>query len=197
MANKNLFYSWLGELIEQPELVKECIKSWSIHLSDFKVTNMNRDYIKDNNIQSKYLDKVIELDLRAHVSDYLRFHSMFTYGGLYLDSDVMCYGDISDILVMDYYLGREGSRSSVPDNFEAAILYFKEPNNPKLKELLDAYDNLPLEEMTYKEIKLLTSPMMMRGMKFESTSESHNNLEHKFNNSWFDYDILFMDGGGR
>jgi mannosyltransferase OCH1-like enzyme len=193
----NLFYSWFSPEEDQPELVKKCIASWNKYLvpMGFKLINMNREYMRDNHLnENVYLNVCLSQNLFAHASDYLRFHAMYTFGGLYLDSDVECLGPIEDLLQLDVYIAREGNKSSIPDEPEAAILWFKNPNNIRLKYLLQAYDNLPIKEMTYKQIKLNTAPRMMLKSGMNVTSISHPNLVHRFNNTWFDYDVWNKDG---
>jgi hypothetical protein len=193
MENKVLYYSWFSDMDDRPELVKNCMETWGKYLPGFKVVNMNQEFIESNNIKSPYLDKALEYKMYSHAADYLRFWSMYNKGGLYLDSDVEILGDISDLFELSIYIGREGHKSSVPDNLEAAILYFRSPNNTILSNLLHKYDNLDLISMTYKEFKLNTAPRMMKSVGFEVTSISHPNLIHRFNNTWFDYDVWNKD----
>lgn len=188
MTKPYLFYSWFSDPDEMPELVRSCMASWNLLGERFNLINMNLDWIDLHDITSPYLTKVLNEKLWSHASDYLRFYSLYHFGGLYLDTDVEVVSLPYEELRDDIFIPKE----SKSDYVEAAILWFKDGGNDKLRKLLDLYDELLIDEMTYKEIKLLIAPEMMKRAGFKVTGVNRSFIHH-FNGHWIDTDIVIMD----
>ncbi len=101
MIPKRIFYVWIGG--NKPRGVEICIENWRRTLPDYEIVEVNEkstkwfdfDWEYQNNLWFK---TVYDLKLWAYVSDYMRVKTLYEHGGIYLDTDVTIYKDISNLL---------------------------------------------------------------------------------------------------
>lgn len=92
IVNYTAWICWMQGEENAPDLVRACIKSVRTHLTNFDVvilseSNIN-EYIKlPEHIMKKYHEGKIS---KTHFSDILRIAILCEYGGLWLDSTVLC-----------------------------------------------------------------------------------------------------------
>lgn len=133
MIPKIIHYCWLsGEAY--PEKIKYCIDSWKKLLPDyeFMLWDLNRFDINS----SIWVKEAFEVRKYAFAADYIRLYALYTYGGIYLDTDVEVLKSFNDLLDLPYFLGRENT----PHGIEAAILG-AEKEQQWVKDCLDYYEN--------------------------------------------------------
>ena len=85
MIPKIIHYCWFGRN-EKPESVLRCIKSWKLHLPDFKIIEWNEENFDINShqfVKEAYLAKKY-----GFIVDVLRMYALKEMGGIYLDTDV-------------------------------------------------------------------------------------------------------------
>lgn len=81
---------------EKPRIVEKCINSWKKHLPEFEIIEWNEKKFDINcNI---YTREAYEKGKYAFVSDYVRVHVLYYYGGIYLDTDVEVFKSFDDLL---------------------------------------------------------------------------------------------------
>ncbi len=132
MLPKIIHLCWLsGD--PYPEKIRKCIESWKKHLPDYEIMLWdtqrfpleNSDWVKEAYKAKKY----------AFAADYIRFYSLYHFGGIYLDSDVEVLKSFNDLLHLPYFVGAEKAGT-----IEAAIM-----GAPKgqdwIKICLDYYEN--------------------------------------------------------
>jgi hypothetical protein len=78
---------WDGE---PPKLVKKCIESWKKYNPDYEVILLNKEnvekYLPDTDLsKTKHVNDFVQ-----RYSDYTRVHILAKYGGIWLDSSVIC-----------------------------------------------------------------------------------------------------------
>ena len=115
MIPKIIHYCWLsGD--PYPEKIKYCIDSWKKFLPDyeFMLWDLNRFDI-NSSIQVK---EAFEVKKYAFAADYIRLYALYTYGGIYLDTDVEVLRSFDSLLDLKYFIGKENT----PHGIEAAIL---------------------------------------------------------------------------
>lgn len=92
-VSKNTIWTcWMEGIDKAPVIVKSCIESLKINMSDYKVIiideNNYTDYVDiPSVIIDKYTSGVIN---KAHFSDVLRIQLLTLYGGWWIDSTVLC-----------------------------------------------------------------------------------------------------------
>lgn len=104
MIPKIIHYCWFGPK-EIPELERKCIKTWSEFLPDYEIMFWNEENFDVNSV--KYVKEAYENKKYAFVSDYVRMHALYTYGGVYFDTDVEVIKDITPFLNDEAFIGFE------------------------------------------------------------------------------------------
>lgn len=128
MIPKIIHYCWIsGDAY--PDKIKKCIDSWKRILPDYKFVLW--DKTKSESINSKYVNGAILNHRYAFAADFIRFYALYTYGGIYLDSDVEVLKSFDDLLFLKYFIGKENSGN----DWEPAIMG-AEAGIPWMKDVL-------------------------------------------------------------
>jgi mannosyltransferase OCH1-like enzyme len=99
MIPKVLHYCWFGGG-EMPDLVTECIESWSRVWPDYEIIKWD----ENNCHRSPYIEKALEKKRWANASNLARFYAL-RQGGIYVDVDVEAIRDWGDLLERDLIIG--------------------------------------------------------------------------------------------
>lgn len=166
---KMLHYCWFGQS-PLPENIQQCIDSWHQYCPEYKIiqwdeTNspINIPFIKDALHHKKY----------AFAADYTRFYALHTFGGIYLDTDMLLLRPLDSLLNHQAFAGREDET-----NVNFAIIGCKKGNSFS-KECLSIYDNLTFDLMSPPIITRLITPILKK-YGLSETDENQtlsNNLE--------------------
>lgn len=105
---KIIHYCWFGDN-EIPELEMRCIASWTKVLSDYQIMFWNEKTFDINSVP--YVKQAYEHRKFAFVSDYVRVYALFTYGGIYFDTDVEVLKSFDAFLNNDGFIGFENKTS--------------------------------------------------------------------------------------
>lgn len=116
-----------------PEKIRKCIDSWKKVLPDYEIMLWDKqrfplessDWVKEAYKAKKY----------AFAADYIRFYSLYHYGGIYLDSDVEVLKSFNDLLYLPYFVGAEKAGT-----IEAAVMGAHKGLD-WVKNCLDYYEN--------------------------------------------------------
>lgn len=133
MIPKKIHYCWFGRG-EKPELAVKCIESWKKFLPDYEIIEWNEDNF-DLDIYP-YVREAYDARKFAFVTDVVRLWAMYTYGGIYMDTDVEVLKPLDSLLNFEAVSGFESS-TQIPTGLMAGQESF-----PLFKELLDEYDGL-------------------------------------------------------
>ncbi len=84
----NVIWTFWDEKL--PPLVKKCIESWKNHNPDYEIIILNKknveNYLPEINFSTmKHVNDIVQ-----RYSDYVRVHVLAKYGGIWLDSSVIC-----------------------------------------------------------------------------------------------------------
>ena len=113
--------------------MKNCIKSWSKHLPGYKLMEWNEDNF--DLASCRYVKEAYEARKFAFVSDYVRLHALYQYGGIYMDTDVEVLRPLDPLLRHQAFTGFEDERFLQSGTMGA------EPNHPWIKKLLEDYSS--------------------------------------------------------
>lgn len=152
MIPKIIHFCWLsGEPF--PDLVQKCISSWKKNMPDFEFicwTSENFDISSVN-----FVREAVECKKWAFASDYIRLYALYTYGGIYLDSDVFVLKSFEPLLNNRAFSSIEYcvSSNNYSCNIEAAIIG-AEKGHPWIKDCLEQYKERPfiLEDGSYNQV---------------------------------------------
>ena len=131
MIPKRIIYCWFGKK-EKPENVQNCIKTWKEKMPDWEYLEINETNFDIN--YNEYAKKAYECKKWAYVSDVARLWALYTYGGIYMDTDVMVYKTLDEFLKYDFFTGFEQPHYPVTATMGCV------KDNWLVKEMLDVYD---------------------------------------------------------
>ena len=131
MIPKRIIYCWFGT--EKPENVQNCIKTWKEKMPDWEYLEINENNFDIN--YNEYVKSAYENKKWAYVSDVARLWALYTYGGVYMDTDVLVYQPLDEFLKHSFFTGFEQSHYPVTATMGA------EKGNKLIKEMLDVYNN--------------------------------------------------------
>lgn len=147
MIPKIIHYCWLsGE--EFPQDRKNNIASWKAMLPDYEfiLWDTNRFDIS----KSVWTQQAFENKKFAFASDLIRFHAVYTYGGIYLDTDVEVIKSFNNLLTLPYFIGTQF------DNLIEAGVFGSEKESSWILKCMQYYNDRPFkkENGTYDTLEL-------------------------------------------
>lgn len=104
MIPKTIHYCWLGGA-PKPESVLKCIESWKQYCPDYEIKEWNESNLDLS--ANLYTKQAYELKKWGFVPDYLRLWVVYTYGGIYFDTDVQAVRNFDDLLKYPAFAGFE------------------------------------------------------------------------------------------
>ena len=132
MIPKIIHYCWVGGN-PLPELAQKCIASWKRFCPDYEIKEWNEknyDFTKNRYMADAYKEKKW-----GFVPDYARFDIIYTYGGIYLDTDVEVIKPLDDLLQCKGILGFESK-----EHVAAGLIIAGEKGLPIFEEMYKSYD---------------------------------------------------------
>ena len=133
MIPKIIHYVWVGGK-EKPKDIVRCMKTWNKHLKGYKVIEWNEsnfDIEKHPFVKAAYQAKKW-----AYVSDYIRAYAIYTYGGIYLDTDILLLDNFDKFLGHNAFVGFENPQ------YPFTAVFGAEAGHPLIEDMLDYYDKL-------------------------------------------------------
>lgn len=129
-----IHYAWFSEN-PKPEKIQRCISSWKKYSKDWLIIQWTSELIKP--FDNDFIKEEYELKKYAFVADYLRVYALYTYGGIYIDSDVELSASLNPFLNHSFFVSQSRDRwlHVAPDCFGA------QKGHPLLKEMLKFYRN--------------------------------------------------------
>jgi mannosyltransferase OCH1-like enzyme len=139
---KKIHQIWLGS--ELPDKYKKMSESWFIHNPDWEYTLWTDKNIDCVNIQNR--DIFNSIKNMGQKSDFLRYHILNQYGGLYIDTDFECLKPFDPLTYLDFFTG-----IGYPYNIELYIgLIATVPGHPIICQVLQSMKDIRGDK--YKEI---------------------------------------------
>ena len=127
-----IHYAWFSEN-PKPERIKKCIHSWKKYSKGWLIIQWTEELIKP--LDNDFVKEAFELKKFAFVADYLRVYALYTFGGIYIDSDVELHSSLDPFLNHSFFVSQSRDRylHVAPDCFGAS------KGHPILKEMLNFY----------------------------------------------------------
>lgn len=133
MIPKVIHYCWFGGN-KLPNSVERCIASWKKYCPDYKIIQWNEDNFDVRS--NSYIDEAYKMKKYAFVSDYARLDIIYTYGGIYLDTDVELVKPLDEILNNKCFMALEQ-----PDRVDTGLGFGAIKGSKFVKLNLDEYKN--------------------------------------------------------
>lgn len=131
MIPKIIHYCWFGHN-EKPEIIKKCIESWKKFCPDYEIRECNESNFNINIYP--YVKEAYDAKKWAFVSDVARLWLVYTYGGIYMDTDVELLNNIDDLLEYKLFMSFESERG-----INTGLGFGAEKNNQLVKQILEDY----------------------------------------------------------
>lgn len=128
---KIIHYCWFGSN-SKTELVRRCINSWKKYCAEYQFIEWNENNFDINS--NVYVKESYEAKRYAFVTDYVRLYALYTYGGIYLDTDVEVVKNFDSFLQYEAFSGFESV-----DRVGTAIMACKQ-GFPLFRELKHYYN---------------------------------------------------------
>lgn len=150
----------------KPEIYQKCVESWKEILVDYQFIEWNQDNY--DCYKHPFLEKAISVGAWAFATDYARLDVLNTYGGIYLDMDVLVYKPF------DVLLGNEAILSfSNNVQIDLAVLAAQK-ESVVIKKILEIYDDISIpkskEEFSKFFQPALVKPVLASlGVKMDGT----------------------------
>ena len=132
IQNKTIHYCWFGGN-PLPKLAVSCIESWKRYFPGWEIKQWDETNYNVN--KCDYIREAYEAKKWAFVSDYARFDILYTYGGVYFDTDVEVINSFESIIAAGAFMGLESISTVAPGLGLAA-----NPGHRLYKEILDKYE---------------------------------------------------------
>lgn len=158
---KRIFYVWFGE--KKTPLANVCIENWREKLPDYELVEINEnspffDFKKAYN-SCLWFKTVYDRKLWAYVADYARCSVLYHHGGVYLDTDMTIYKDLTPLLSNKVFFGWE-----TPDIISAGIIGATK-GHPLFKQMLDFYNGEIHKSPLYAITHIITELMKRHSYK--------------------------------
>lgn len=187
MIPKVIHYCWFGKK-EKPEIVKKCISSWKKNLPEYEIIEWNEENFQiDNYLFTK---EAYSSGNYAFVSDFVRVNVLYTYGGIYLDTDTEVWGSLDGFLSNPSFWGFEEK------NYIATSIIGAEKGNKLIKDFLDYYNNLSLFDENgsvrkFTNVLVVTELLKKRGIKLDGSFQSIEGVATIYPQDYFSpYDYI-------
>lgn len=144
MIPKIIHYSWIST-DEKPLLVQQCMETWKRYLPDYEFVLWDAERI-NKEIDSVFVEEAIRCKKWAFAADYVRLYAVYTYGGIWLDTDVEMRESLSAFTERcHFFIGQEAAlffagENAYRDTHLTAHCFGAEPQHPYLKQCLSYYD---------------------------------------------------------
>lgn len=131
---KTIHYCWFGSK-ELPQKFQKNIETWRKYCPDYEIVCWNEsNYDVSKNL---YMKQAYEAKKWGFVPDYARLDILYTYGGVYLDTDVELLRSLDDLLQYPFFCGFES------EAYIALGLGFgSQRGDPILRDMLNQYDQM-------------------------------------------------------
>ena len=138
MIPRKIHYFWIGGN-PKPESVLYCIESWKKYCPDYEIIEWNE--INYDFTKNEYMRQAYEAKKWAFVTDYARLDIIYTYGGIYFDTDVELIKPLDSVLNYNGFMGFD--QTTEKDHYVATGLGFgMEPRHQILREMMADYEKM-------------------------------------------------------
>jgi hypothetical protein len=135
---KIIHWCWFGP-DAPPPFIKKCIDSWQKIMPEYEIKCWDNNSLQE--IDNIFVKEAFEAHKWAFVADYMRFHALNKYGGIYLDTDVEVYKNFSIFLDSSFFSGTDIISNNGKVTGPESGIIGAEPNHPFLDDFLRHYDN--------------------------------------------------------
>jgi len=150
MIPKIIHCVWLSGS-EKPAIYRMCVESWRKYMPDYKIMEWSLLNLPDDILSHPYVKGAIRYKKWAYATDVIRLWALKTYGGIYLDMDVVVYKSFDAFLGNRFFSSVECNPSVLYSSIdkhnkeiigigiEAAVMG-SEPGHPYIADVMKYYE---------------------------------------------------------
>lgn len=175
MIPKRIFYVWgYGE--KKSQIANICIENWRMMLPNYQIIEVNEKTKEWFDFEKEYQSNiwfktVYDLKMWAYVSDYIRVKALYEHGGIYFDTDVTVYKDLSPLLKNKMFIG------NVRNNCPELAIIGAEKGHPYLLDLINFYQDQIWKSPNYIIVALFKEILENKyNLKFNITEICGNDM---------------------
>lgn len=131
---KVIHYCWLSN-DPLPAKLAHCVETWKQKCPDYEIINWNFERLGDD--CPIWVKQAFQTKKYAFAADWIRAYVLYSYGGIYLDSDVEVLKNFDNLLDNKYILSYEADST---ETIETAVMGAEKGLN-FFHDLLAYYDN--------------------------------------------------------
>ncbi len=168
MIPKIIHYCWFGGK-EMPELARKCLNTWQDKCADYSLMRWDESTFPIDSVP--FVKEAYENKKYAFVTDYVRLWAIYTYGGVYMDTDVEVRKPLDSFLEEHAFSGFE-SYADIPTGimagekglgiFDELLSYYKDRHFMKEDGTLDLTTNVTIFTETFEK----------KGLKRDNTKQT-------------------------
>lgn len=162
MIPKKIHFCWFGNN-DFPPIVKKCMDSWRVHMPEWEIILWNEE---NSFLNHPFVQKALHEKKYAFVADYVRFHVLYNYGGVYLDTDVEVVKDFTPLLSNGFFASYEDTSNK----YIGTAVLGSEKNNIYIKDVLKYYDDLNTYETSPSILSKVYNEKKFEGIELYSYS---------------------------
>lgn len=175
MIPKIIHYCWLSK-DKKPIIIQKCIESWRQVLPEYELKLWDADSLDYNSIP--FTRDALTAKKWAFVSDYVRLYALYHFGGIYLDTDVLAFDKLDELLENRFFTGLEMRDKAHTDIYLEAAIMGAEKSHPFIKQALDLYSRRSFYndngEMDLTPIPTVLSKIMVDSYAWESKDKTQH-----------------------
>lgn len=179
----------IWEKNKSPQL-RMCYMSWKRFCPDYEIMHwhVNMPEFQQMLKDSKFLREVYKRKMWASVSDYIRYYALYTYGGVYLDTDVELIKNFDEYLNNDFFCSIEGTIINNEDIPEPAVIAGVK-GHQAFKDVLKIYNSDAIFQ-----IESLMAPVVLKKYLKDKINFSKINYNSEITQEKINKTYELMDG---
>ncbi len=137
MIPKLIHYSWFsGEPF--PEHIQTLMKTWKKYLPDYEFMLWNAEKLAE--VNCTFANEAVSVRKWAFAADFIRIYAVYTYGGIWLDTDIEMFKSFDPFLEHRMFIGGEANFHEIPKKrYLTSHCFGAEKQHPFLRLCYDYY----------------------------------------------------------
>lgn len=119
MIPKTIHFCWYGKG-EYNETIKKCIASWEEKLPDYTIKKWDETNTPFDKLP--FLKLLYKQKKWSFISDYIRLYSIYTEGGIYLDTDIEIVKPFGELLSEKSFVGFQSTLEGSKYPLNSAVI---------------------------------------------------------------------------
>ena len=110
MIPKIIHYCWFGNT-PIPLTAHKCLESWKKYLPEYEIILWNEE---NSPMKIPFVRDAYKAKKYAFVADYVRIWAVYTYGGIYMDTDMLVIRPMGELLEkLELFFGMKIQRENI------------------------------------------------------------------------------------